>query len=67
MKLETRSLITLVANALNEQIHFFAAVALGQRHGGDVNLIEAGSLTAMVTLEMDVVVVMMARYASLPT
>lgn len=48
------------ANALNEQVRFFAAVAFGECHGGDADVIQAGCLAASFALEMNVVVLMMA-------
>jgi hypothetical protein len=63
-KLDLKALlITLLANPLNQEIHFFAAIALWQRNSRDMYLIEAGGLPAVFAFKMDVVVVMVSLSA----
>lgn len=58
--LPARLLITILANALDEQIHFLSVVAFGQCNGRYTDFIKASRLSAGFALEMNVIVVVMA-------
>ena len=56
----------LPAHALNEQVGFFTAVPFGQGYGRYAYMVQTGCLAAVLALEMNVVVLVMAVGAGFP-